>query len=147
MDDAFKSLSLSDWLTLAGIIVGIGLVIVVPTVITIYFLLEQMVKRMAGVKEEPQERRIVDQPVVIQLQKEFVSKASYEKHFENNREEHEALEAKLDKGLDAMREAITDLVREVSGTSTKVDAIAARQVQIDVKVDNIRFAASRTTGL
>lgn len=105
--------------------------------------LEAVINEVISQKATSNKVEISPNPLMVKLQEDFVTRASFHKHAELNREAHEKLERKIESDVNKLQDSHNHLAREVSGMGSTVDGSAARLVLVDQKIDRLLENSSR----
>jgi len=104
--------------------------------ITAYFKFKSFVRDLAGVKETSK-NEIGPQPFVTKTAEEFVTRASFHKHADLNRQHHEKLEREAKEQINRLENSHNNLAREVSALGSTVDVNGDRLLLMDQKLDRL----------
>ena len=106
------------------------------SMILAYFNLKKFVRDLAGIKETSK-NEIGPQPFITKLAEEFVTRASFLKHAELNRQHHDKLEKEAKDQITRLETSHNNLAREVSTLGATVDVNGDRLVLMDQKLDRL----------
>jgi hypothetical protein len=117
-------------------VLALAVIGVFVAMITAYFKFKSFVRDLAGVKETSR-NEIGPQPFVTKTAEEFVTRASFHKHADLNRQHHEKLEREAKEQINRLENSHNNLAREVSALGSTVDVNGDRLLLMDQKLDRL----------
>ncbi len=114
-----------------------GVVAVLVTMIGQHFAFKKYIRDAAGIKETTN-NEVGPQPFVTKKAEEYVTRDSFHKHAELNRQHHDRIEREAKDQINRLENSHHNLAREVSALTSTVDVNGDRLITIDKKVDEIK---------
>lgn len=105
-------------------------------------VIREYIREAAGVRESHLVE-IGGQPVEVKGPKEYVERSGYHQHCELNRKEHARIEREWRETMEQIRALHHALAREVSEINARSETNESRLIQMDAKLDQIRFQQTR----
>ena len=114
----------------------VGLVIFAGGLLASMKVIKGWIREVVGVKDISK-IEIGPQPFVTKMAEEFVTRASFHKHADLNRQHHEKLEKEAKEQITRLETSHNNLAREVSALGSTVDVNGDRLMLMDQKLDRL----------